>query len=275
MRFRERRRCSCSTAYNPNGIAREHARNKAAQEALEAEVQRTERTAGRPPGDHAMRPGWSRVFAVAGFDRATACDLGRRYGQLAVFELTDDEFTSCVAADDQIVEGTAATRVVGPNAADASDAPGLSLPSAAVDVDRQIELLTAGAVDVISEGGAAQRSSRRAGRCGSSSASTRPPPTSTSASRWCSAGCGSFQDLGHVAVLIIGDFTAMVGDPSGKSVDPARASARHEVDAHAQTYIEQATRILDPSPERLEIVAQLRVARARSTWTPCSDDRRR
>jgi tyrosyl-tRNA synthetase len=62
-----------------------------------------------------------------------------------------------------------------------------------------------------------------------------------------------FQDLGHVAVLIVGDFTAMVGDPSGKSVTRPRL-AKEEVDAHAQTFVEQATIILDDAPERLEIV---------------------
>lgn len=58
------------------------------------------------------------------------------------------------------------------------------------------------------------------------------------------------QDLGHTAVLIIGDFTAMVGDPSGRSATRPRLS-RDEVDAHAATYVEQVQRIL--TPERLEV----------------------
>jgi tyrosyl-tRNA synthetase len=61
-----------------------------------------------------------------------------------------------------------------------------------------------------------------------------------------------FQDLGHKAVLILGDFTAMVGDPSGKSATRLRLS-KDEVDAHAQTYVQQIGEILDMSPERLEI----------------------
>ncbi len=61
-----------------------------------------------------------------------------------------------------------------------------------------------------------------------------------------------FQDLGHRAVLIIGDFTARVGDPSGRSATRPQLSAE-EVDRHAATYIEQVQRILDPAPERLEI----------------------
>ena len=55
-----------------------------------------------------------------------------------------------------------------------------------------------------------------------------------------------FQDLGHQAVLIIGDFTAMIGDPSGRSV--TRPQLTHqEVIANAVTYREQAFKILDPT----------------------------
>ncbi len=55
-----------------------------------------------------------------------------------------------------------------------------------------------------------------------------------------------FQDLGHQAVLIIGDFTGMIGDPSGRSV--TRPQLTHqEVIANAATYREQAFKILDPS----------------------------
>ena len=54
-----------------------------------------------------------------------------------------------------------------------------------------------------------------------------------------------FQELGHEAILIIGDFTAMIGDPSGRSV--TRPQLSHEqVMANAETYREQAFKILDP-----------------------------
>jgi len=59
-----------------------------------------------------------------------------------------------------------------------------------------------------------------------------------------------FQELGHVAVLILGDFTAQLGDPSGRSTTRPPLSAE-EVDAHARTYVEQVQRIL--LPERLEV----------------------
>ena len=60
-----------------------------------------------------------------------------------------------------------------------------------------------------------------------------------------------FQELGHQAVLIIGDYTAMVGDPSGR--DATRPQLSHdEVTAHAQTYLAQVGKILDL--DRVEIV---------------------
>jgi tyrosyl-tRNA synthetase len=61
-----------------------------------------------------------------------------------------------------------------------------------------------------------------------------------------------FQDHGHVAVLILGDYTAQVGDPSGRDQTRPRLSAE-EVDAHAKSYLEQLTTILDPDPARLEV----------------------
>jgi tyrosyl-tRNA synthetase len=55
-----------------------------------------------------------------------------------------------------------------------------------------------------------------------------------------------FQDLGHTAVLIIGDFTAQVGDPSGR--DSTRPVIDHDtVAANAKTYTEQAFKVLDPA----------------------------
>jgi tyrosyl-tRNA synthetase len=55
-----------------------------------------------------------------------------------------------------------------------------------------------------------------------------------------------FQDLGHQAVLIIGDFTGMIGDPSGRSATRPHLTHK-EVMANAQTYREQAFKILDPT----------------------------
>src|ERR1700738_2593089 len=55
-----------------------------------------------------------------------------------------------------------------------------------------------------------------------------------------------FQDLGHQAVLIIGDFTGMVGDPSGRSATRPHLTHK-EVMANAETYRDQAFKILDPA----------------------------
>ncbi len=62
----------------------------------------------------------------------------------------------------------------------------------------------------------------------------------------------AFQDLGHIAVLIIGDYTARIGDPTGKSKTRPMLTA-DQIDANAQTYIEQATKILDPDVNRFEV----------------------
>ncbi len=59
-----------------------------------------------------------------------------------------------------------------------------------------------------------------------------------------------FQDLGHTAVLIVGDFTAQVGDPSGKSETRTRLTA-DQVAAFAEPLLDQFRKIL--APERLEI----------------------
>ena len=55
-----------------------------------------------------------------------------------------------------------------------------------------------------------------------------------------------FQDAGHVAVLIVGDFTARVGDPSGQS-ETRPFLTEDEIETNATTYLEQAGRVLDVS----------------------------
>ncbi len=54
-----------------------------------------------------------------------------------------------------------------------------------------------------------------------------------------------FQDLGHRAVLIVGDFTGMIGDPSGRSKTRPQLTLE-ETREHGQTYYDQATQVLDP-----------------------------
>src|SRR4030088_2589406 len=61
-----------------------------------------------------------------------------------------------------------------------------------------------------------------------------------------------FQDAGHRVVLIIGDYTARVGDPSGRSSLRPMLS-EEEIDANAAKFQAQALRILDGDPSRLEV----------------------
>jgi tyrosyl-tRNA synthetase len=61
-----------------------------------------------------------------------------------------------------------------------------------------------------------------------------------------------FQDAGHVAVLIIGDYTARIGDPSGRSKSRPRLDGA-VIDANARTYQDQAFLILDDDPATLEV----------------------
>lgn len=77
-----------------------------------------------------------------------------------------------------------------------------------------------------------------------------------------------FQDQGHTVVFIIGDFTGMIGDPSGRS-QTRKALSREQVQANAKSYQEQAFKVLDPaktemrfnsewlSPMRFEDVVRL------------------
>ncbi len=61
-----------------------------------------------------------------------------------------------------------------------------------------------------------------------------------------------FQDAGHKAVLIIGDYTARIGDPSGVSKTRPRLSAE-TIEENARTYQDQAWKVLDRDPQKLEV----------------------
>ena len=55
----------------------------------------------------------------------------------------------------------------------------------------------------------------------------------------------AFQELGHTVIFLIGDFTGLIGDPSGKSVTRPQLT-REEINANAETYKEQIFKLLDP-----------------------------
>ena len=61
-----------------------------------------------------------------------------------------------------------------------------------------------------------------------------------------------FQDLGHMAVLIIGDYTAQIGDPSGQDATRPMLSPE-QIEENANTYFQQAGKILDTSDNKLEV----------------------
>ena len=74
-----------------------------------------------------------------------------------------------------------------------------------------------------------------------------------------------FQDLGHKAVLIIGDYTARIGDPTGQNTTRPMLSPE-QIKQNAQTYFDQAGKILDMSEDKVEVrfnsewLADLRLA---------------
>ena len=73
-----------------------------------------------------------------------------------------------------------------------------------------------------------------------------------------------FQEAGHQVIFLIGDFTGMIGDPSGKS-ETRKALTREDVERNAVTYKEQIFKILDP--DRTEV-------RFNSEWlSPCASRR--
>jgi tyrosyl-tRNA synthetase len=61
----------------------------------------------------------------------------------------------------------------------------------------------------------------------------------------------TFQELGHDVIFVVGDYTARVGDPSGRSEVRPRLTPE-EIDANARTYVEQVAHILDVSRSRIE-----------------------
>jgi tyrosyl-tRNA synthetase len=59
-----------------------------------------------------------------------------------------------------------------------------------------------------------------------------------------------FQELGHTVIFLIGDFTGLIGDPSGKSATRPQLT-REEIDANAETYKKQIFKLLDPEKTEL------------------------
>jgi tyrosyl-tRNA synthetase len=121
--------------------------------------------------------------------------------------------------------------------------------------ERRARELAAGAVDSLPVGGLAEKlaSARAEGRPLRVKLGIDPTaPDIHLGHAVVLAKLRQFQDAGHRVVLIVGDYTARVGDPSGRSTLRPMLSAQ-EIDANAATFQEQARKILDPDPERLEV----------------------
>lgn len=116
-------------------------------------------------------------------------------------------------------------------------------------VDEQFDILGSGAVDLISE--AELRRKLESGRPLRAKLGLDPSrPDIHIGHAVVLRRLRDFQELGHTAVLIVGDFTAQVGDPSGRS-STRPALSKEEADDNAATYFEQAQRVL--LPDNLEI----------------------
>ncbi|MCZ6602798.1 MAG: tyrosine--tRNA ligase [Planctomycetota bacterium] len=122
------------------------------------------------------------------------------------------------------------------------------------EVSKQLELIKRGAVQIVTEDDLARRIAEAAKEGRPLRVKLGMDPTAPD----CHLGHSvvlrkmrEFQDLGHQAVLVVGDYTARVGDPSGQNETRPQLSAE-EIEKNATTYLEQVGRVLDLS--KLEIV---------------------
>ncbi|MHB2016980.1 MAG: tyrosine--tRNA ligase [Candidatus Xenobia bacterium] len=119
-----------------------------------------------------------------------------------------------------------------------------------MDVDKQLELLSRGAAEIISVEDLRQK--LKSGR--SLKIKLGLDPTAPHIHLGFAVvlrKLRQFQDLGHTVQLLIGDFTARVGDPTGVS-DTRKVLTPEEIESNARTYREQFTKILDPDKTVVE-----------------------
>ncbi|AFZ67447.1 tyrosine--tRNA ligase [Deinococcus peraridilitoris] len=125
------------------------------------------------------------------------------------------------------------------------------MTTSSLDVNQQLDLLKRGAVDLINEADLTTKlQSGRQLRVKLGADPTRPDLHLGHAVVL--RKMRQFQDLGHKVIMLIGDFTAMIGDPSGKSKTRPPLTLE-ETRANAQSYLEQCALVLDMNPELLEI----------------------
>jgi len=143
----------------------------------------------------------------------------------------------------------------------ASEAAGGFLPTAGqfISVDEQLDLIAKGAAEVIPPVASDDKAALRA-RLAESRAQARPlrikagfDPTAPDLHLGHTVlirKLRHFQQLGHTVIFLIGDATALIGDPTGRNVT-RKPLTREEIDRNAETYKEQVFKILDP--EKTEV----------------------
>ncbi|MEN8126601.1 MAG: tyrosine--tRNA ligase [Planctomycetota bacterium] len=124
-----------------------------------------------------------------------------------------------------------------------------------MDIAKQVKCLKRGTVEVFREDELAQRLTEAAANGTQLRAKLGMDPTAPDIHLGHTVvlrKLRQFQDLGHKAVLIIGDYTARIGDPTGQNTTRPMLTAE-EIKENAQTYFDQAGKILDMSPEKVEV----------------------
>jgi len=124
-----------------------------------------------------------------------------------------------------------------------------------MDIAEQVKLLKRGTVEVFREDELAQRLTESAKTGKPLRAKLGMDPTAPDIHLGHTVvlrKLRQFQDLGHKAVLIIGDYTARIGDPTGQNTTRPMLT-EEAIKANAQTYFEQAGKILDMSPDKVEV----------------------
>jgi tyrosyl-tRNA synthetase len=122
---------------------------------------------------------------------------------------------------------------------------------AAMNAEQQVTILSHGVEEILPEGGLLERLRRCEGERRPLRVKQGFDPTAPDIHLGHTVGLRKlreFQDLGHQVVLIVGDYTGMVGDPSGRSKTRPQLSAA-EVTAHAETYLTQFYCILERDPQ--------------------------
>ncbi len=123
------------------------------------------------------------------------------------------------------------------------------------EIDEQIKLLRRGTVEIYTEAELAERLAEAAKTGRQLRIKLGLDPTSPDIHLGHTVvlrKMRQFQDLGHKAVLIIGDYTARIGDPSGQNTTRPMLSSE-QIEKNAKTYFEQAGKILDISDAQLEV----------------------